>query len=112
MNYNPNISNSLEYGLSKGEIAEIQRFFSDYTNIEKVILYGSRAMGTHRPASDVDLTIIGKQITLSQVSEIEQKWYDSSLPYKLDLSIMSQIENQDLLEHIKSEGKVFFTKSS
>jgi len=31
--------------------------------VEEVWLYGSRAMGRHRPGSDVDLTLVGPQLS-------------------------------------------------
>lgn len=33
--------------------------FARQKEIEQVILYGSRAKGTHKPFSDVDITLLG-----------------------------------------------------
>ncbi len=52
-------------GLTKEEIGCIKAVFPKYTQIEVVLLYGSRAMGNFKPASDIDLTLVGKDIDLS-----------------------------------------------
>lgn len=41
---------------------QIKAVFAKYERIEKVLLHGSRAMGNFKPASDIDLTMIGKNI--------------------------------------------------
>jgi hypothetical protein len=40
-------------------------------------------------------------------NKIENEIEDLMLPYKLDLSLFHQIENPDLIEHIKRVGKDF-----
>lgn len=95
-------------GLSVEDTGLIQSVFARHPNIKKVLLYGSRAMGNFRPASDIDLAIIGKNIDLSQLFEIEHQLDDLYLPYKIDVAIYDQIENPDLLEHISRVGKIFY----
>lgn len=95
-------------GLTKADIQKINSVFDAHTNIEKVILYGSRAMGTFKPYSDIDLTLVGTHISLTQLNEIENKLDELYLPYKIDLSIFNQIENLDFLDHIKRVGVEFY----
>ena len=61
----------LLYGLKTEVIEKISSVFSSYADIQKVILYGSRAMNTYRNGSDIDLTIIGENIDLSLLQKIE-----------------------------------------
>jgi predicted nucleotidyltransferase len=95
-------------GLTKEDTLKIQVIFDSHKNIKKVILYGLRAVSTYKPASDIDLTLIGKQINLTQVNEIENQLDDLYLPYKTDSSIFDQIENPDFLNHIKRVGQEFY----
>jgi type I restriction enzyme S subunit len=95
-------------GLTKADIQKINSVFAAHTNIKKIILYGSRAMGTYKPYSDIDLTLVGKQISLTQLNEIENQLDELYLPYKMDLTIFDQIENLDFLDHIKRVGKEFY----
>jgi predicted nucleotidyltransferase len=65
-------------------------------------------MGTYKPASDIDLTLVGQNIGLTQLNEIENQLDDLYLPYKIDLSVFDQIENIDFRDHIKRVGKTFY----
>ncbi len=58
------------FGLTSEEIAAMQEVFSNFDAIEKVILYGSRARGTFKPYSDIDLTLVGSHIDFSTVTQI------------------------------------------
>ncbi len=51
----------------------------------------------------MDLTILFK---------IENELDDLLLPYKIDLSVFSDIENPELLGHIERVGKVFYLADS
>jgi|SRR5690606_29029449 len=99
------------YGLEQEDIQKINAVFNKLTSIEKAILYGSRAIGNYKPYSDIDLTLIGKNLTLNEQFTIETELDDLLLPYKIDLSIYHKIENQDLIDHIDRVGKVFFERT-
>ncbi|GAB1452940.1 nucleotidyltransferase domain-containing protein [Draconibacterium sp.] len=98
----------MDTGLSKEDIIKINSVLGQHKNIKEVILYGSRAMGTYKPASDIDLTLVGQNIGLTQLNEIENQLDDLYLPYKIDLSVFDQIENIDFRDHIKRVGKTFY----
>ena len=96
------------YGLDTEDIVAIKKVFSNHDEIEQAILYGSRAKGNYRNDSDIDLTLKGENLTLSQLFAIETELDDLLIPYKIDLSIYHKIENQDLIAHIKRVGVVFY----
>ncbi len=96
------------HGLKDKHIKAVNSVFAKYPQIEKAILYGSRAKGNYRNGSDIDLTLIGDNLDLTMLLRIENELDDLLLPYKIDLSIKHKIENPDLLEHIERVGKVFY----
>jgi len=97
-------------GLNNSDIEKIRNVVALYPQVEKVILYGSRAKGTYKPASDIDLTLVGTKLDLSIQQKIESDLDDLMLPYKFDISIYDQISNKDLVEHIERVGKNFFCR--
>ena len=99
------------YGLKETTIDSIQGVFGKYPQVEKAILYGSRAKGNYRNGSDIDLTLIGSALDLSLLFKIESALDHLLLPYKIDLSALHQIENQELLDHIGRVGVVFYEKN-
>jgi len=96
------------FGLKITIIQAIQDVFKKHPEVEKAILYGSRANGNYRQGSDIDLTLVGKQLNLTSLQKIENELDDLLLPYKIDLSLLKQIKNKELLDHIERVGKVFF----
>ncbi len=101
-------------GLSEQDLKKLHSVFADFTEIDSVTLYGSRAMNTFKPGSDIDLTIQlknGVQPDLSLYTLVANALDDLNLIYLIDLSFMSEIQNQDLIDHIKRVGiKVYQAK--
>jgi predicted nucleotidyltransferase len=97
------------YGLTADVIRQIQDVFGKYGKIDKVILYGSRAKGNFKIGSDIDLTIVGN-LTLSELLKIENDLDDLLLPYKMDVSLLHQIQDDSLLDHISRLGKIFYLR--
>lgn len=98
------------FGLKDTHISSIQSVFMNYESIEKAILYGSRAKGNYKNSSDIDLTLIGNSLNLTTLLKIENELDDLLLPYKIDLSMLKEIENQDLIDHINRVGAIFYEK--
>lgn len=98
------------YGLTDSELQELRSLFAQYKEIDRVILYGSRAKGNYKPFSDVDITLVGRELTRSHLNNLSSKLNDSSLPYNFDISILHQLKNPELLEHIQRRGITIYTK--
>ena len=47
----------MRYGLKNIIIENINNIFSQYPQIEKAVLYGSRAKGNYKTGSDIDLVL-------------------------------------------------------
>ena len=52
-------ASATRYGLPVAAVARIQATLAAFPAIEQATLYGSRALGRHRPGSDIDLTLSG-----------------------------------------------------
>jgi predicted nucleotidyltransferase len=100
----------MPYGLKEEFVKQIQHVFSNFPGIERVTLYGSRAMGTFKPGSDIDLTLEGEGLNLQFLSRLDDELDELNSPYTFDLSLRKQIENPDLLEHIRRVGVLFYQK--
>ena len=97
------------FGLYPNSYKKILSIFNKYKNIEKVIIYGSRAKGDYKEGSDIDLTLIG-DLNYIDLINLKHEFEDSSIPYLVDLSIFKELKTESLLEHIKRVGKVFYEK--
>ncbi len=94
------------YGLKKETLDKIVQTIYENSKIDKVILFGSRAKGTEKTGSDIDISFIADALTLRELQYIQNRLDDLMLPYSIDLIDYSKISSLDLKEHILRVGKV------
>lgn len=100
----------LQYGLKETERRMLQDMFAANRHIEQVVLFGSRAMGNHKPFSDVDITLLGKELSHGDLIRLYTDVDESSLPYKFDISLFSKIKDKELIDHINHRGIVIYKR--
>ncbi|MGR5414450.1 nucleotidyltransferase family protein [Vibrio astriarenae] len=49
---------------------------------EQVWVFGSRAIGTFKDSSDIDLALDGANLSMTTIAQIQDQLEQSSLPYK------------------------------
>lgn len=101
----------MKYGLSPSTIQKIQDTLHRYPQVDKAILYGSRAKGNYKNGSDIDLTLHGANLTLNVIYKILDDLDELLLPYTIDLSIFNNIGDSDMIEHIQRVGVTFYDKN-
>ena len=100
-----NVLNMKKVDLPQDIISQLISIFSAYPEIERVIIFGSRALGNAKPGSDVDCAFSGKNLTSKLVSRIQNYLEEDTLfPYFFDCIHLEATQNEDLLEHIKTYG--------
>lgn len=99
-----------EFGLPDATLLRIRQILADCPAVEKAVLYGSRAMGTHRPGSDIDLTLFGEQLHPSHLAHIARQLDESPIPYQVDLSLWNQLDLPALREHIQRVGQPLYQR--
>jgi predicted nucleotidyltransferase len=72
--------------------------------VQQVILYGSRAKGTQRSGSDIDLCLVAPEMELKTLLLLGAQLDDLLLPYSFDLSLHHLIDHPALLDHIQRVG--------
>lgn len=98
------------FGLKPEVVDAIRAVLADFDCISQAILYGSRAKGNYKIGSDIDLTLeIQGEPSNSILSNLDNALDDLDLPYSFDISLLHQISNENLLEHIKRVGVVFYS---
>ncbi len=100
----------MSHGLPSATVAKICGVLARFSAVEKAVLYGSRAKGTFKPGSDIDLTLLGETLNAAELGAIGDELDELLLPYQIDLSIFHQIDNEELRRHIERVGKVFYEK--
>jgi predicted nucleotidyltransferase len=90
-------------GLSPDEIERMRSVFRRVPAIGEVVLYGSRAKGTHRPGSDIDLALVGLDDPL-QAEAVAEELDELPTPYRFDVKAYGSIADGPLREHIVCVG--------
>lgn len=98
----------MAFGLSEQNCTTIHQILCQYPQVQKAIIYGSRAKGNFKNGSDIDLTLLGTGLDTQLLLSIAGALDDSDLPHTVDLSIFDQIENPALREHIERVGQTFY----
>ena len=100
----------MKYGLDDKTIERMQAVLAACPEVDKAVLYGSRAKGNYKTGSDIDLTLYGTGLTLTVLHKIENEFDDLLLPYKVDSSLFEQITDPDVIDHVRRVGVVFYEK--
>jgi predicted nucleotidyltransferase len=76
----------MEFGLREFDLEYIIKIIKSFSEIEKAVIFGSRAKGNYKPGSDIDIGIYGEKITFDTIgrlhSELEEK---GLMPYFFDI---------------------------
>ncbi|WGK68529.1 nucleotidyltransferase domain-containing protein [Candidatus Haliotispira prima] len=89
-----------KYGLFPKEMQIIKEVLLPYKEkIDQIALFGSRAMGTYKEGSDIDLVLYG-ELTEKEERRIGSEFQESSLVLNLDIKVYHLIGHKPLQEHI------------
>jgi len=100
----------MNHGLNDSCLKIIRKIFMENSqNINSVAVFGSRATGSYRTNSDIDLVIYGK-ISEQENVRIYTCFLESMLPYKVDITTYDHINYAPLKRHIDQFAKPLFTR--
>lgn len=102
----------MNHGLSTETLDEIQRVLAAEPQVQTAILYGSRAKGTHRNGSDIDLAITGDGLASDTLGRIRLALDEGPLPYRFDVAILEQLKHPPLLDHIRRVGIPIYERAA
>ena len=101
----------MNFGLSDKELSILRSIFSAHLSSGIVIVYGSRAKGTHGRRSDIDLVIKDSTVPDDNIlHKIVDEIDESDFPYLVDLQYYEKIKNPALVQHIDRVGEVIYQK--
>lgn len=93
--------------LRESDLVELQSVFSSIPGLEKVVLFGSRAKGTAKPGSDVDLAVwcANRNSALSLAGLLND---ETAMPYHFDVVFMPGLNDEALRAHIERVGLLLY----
>ena len=101
----------MKYGLFDNQLKTVEKILYSYPEIEEAVLFGSRAIGTFKEASDVDIALKGKKANHKLAVDLKCYFEEkTNLPYFFDFISYPYINNKNLKEHIDKHGIVIYRK--
>ncbi len=102
--------NAARSGLTPLTVEKISSVLARHPKVEQAVLYGSRAKGNYKNGSDIDLTLHGKGLVHEDLLTIMGELDDLLLPYTIDLSLFADLTHEELIDHIRRVGVVFYER--
>lgn len=91
-------------GISETIMAEITSVFSNFPEVEKAVLFGSRAKGNFYEGSDIDIAVFGENLNFKQILDLSIKLDSVGLLQAIDLVHFEKIKEPELKKHIERVG--------
>ena len=98
----------MKFGLNKAVLEKLRTLFSASPKIKRVVIFGSRAMGTQKNGSDIDLALLGEGLQSRDVRRLYGAMDKFYFPYKFDIVILKDVKEPALVEHIERVGKTIY----
>ena len=92
----------METGLSDKSLQAIAKVVYSNERVQEAKIFGSRAIGTFREGSDIDICLIGEELTLTDLNRISTELDELNIPEMIDLVNFRTIKNENLLKHIEN----------
>ncbi len=99
-------------GLTQKQRAMIASVLEACPAVNEVILFGSRAMGNYKPASDADFFLIGEGIGMTELLQIHRVIDDLPLSIDVDLLADTMLHSPDVRRHIRQHGRLWWSRTS
>ena len=96
------------WGLSAEIITDLLRVFAQNARVERVLLFGSRAMGTYKNGSDIDLALFGTYLTPDDLTDLRTRLDALPYAYTYDLIDYARSSNPALKAAIDDMGLPFY----
>ncbi len=100
-----------KYGITEKSFSIILNTLKEHEEIERAVIFGSRAMGNYKKGSDIDIAIYGANILPESSMNLSGKLNEASpIPYCIDVVSPQFVKDKDIIQHIEKFGKVFYLK--
>jgi len=101
-----------EHRLSRQVVESIQDVLAHFPEVRRAVLFGSRAKGTAKQGSDIDLALYGEGLDWRVLGRIDDELDDLLLPYTFSLLHHDARTDSEVAAHIERVGVPFYHHES
>jgi predicted nucleotidyltransferase len=99
-----------DHGLPPATVERIVGVLERFPSVEHAVIFGSRAKGTHKPGSDIDLALSGQKLEWREIGKLDDALDDLLLPYRFSLICHDAHTDPEVAAHIARVGIPLFTR--
>ncbi len=101
------------FGLLERDIQHILSAIKLFPEIEKAMIFGSRALGNYKIGSDIDIACFGENMNLNIANRLKGKLNEElPIPFFIDVIDVNTLRNSDLKKHIEQYGITLYSRES
>ena len=97
-------------GIPQADSQRLLELIRTHPHVQKVVLYGSRALGRQRAGSDIDICLVAPSMALGELLELGAALDDLLLPWNVDLQLRHLIAHEGLLSHLDRAGQLLWER--
>jgi proline iminopeptidase len=98
----------MKWGLSPFIIGCIADILQKFPDIQSATIFGSRAKGTYKNASDIDIAIHAPHRGATDFARLNFEIQETPIVYKMDVVHFDRLGNQEWADKIMREEQVFY----
>lgn len=101
----------MRFGLKDSLLNEMVSVLKENAKIKKAVIFGSRARGDFKAASDVDIAVYAdSSLTSEELNIIRTRIDEIDCIYKFDIVDVNGLDKKAMLENIENEGVTLFSR--
>jgi predicted nucleotidyltransferase len=99
----------MKMDISDNLVKKIIDVLTSYKKLEKIVIFGSRAKGSSKAASDIDIAVFGRDWTDTDINLAKHRIEETiKTPLKFDLLNYFSLSKEKLKKDIMEHGKVIY----
>lgn len=96
-------------GVAAGSLNRLLQVLESTPRLEAVWLFGSRAAGTHRPQSDVDIAVQAPDMSPADEATLRQRIEALGLLYGIDLVRLEHVKGEEFRQQIERHKRLLWS---
>jgi len=98
------------FGLKDSIIVDIKNILSKYNEIEKTVIFGSRAREDYKKTSDIDIAIFAENITSTRLNLLRNDFDELDIIYTVDVVDFYRLTKEELKNNIRNQAIIIFSR--
>lgn len=107
------LAEAFTIGISQKSLDILLGAFESFRGVVSAKVFGSRAKGCAKEGSDIDICLyVDESFSIKDKLGLIRKLEESSLPYKADVLVFGELQNESLKEHIELVGVTVYERAN